>query len=103
MGSISRSNRWTPKIGLFEDAKKQADIDAWEKAAKGRREVESLGCELRYTQQTVASELAAWQEEHVKAGRATLRHFAKETIVKERARLEGMRRALREVTKTHPS
>ncbi|KAK4547450.1 hypothetical protein LTR36_001106 [Oleoguttula mirabilis] len=100
LGSISRSNRWTPNIGLFEDAKRAVAAEAWDKAAKARGELESLGCELRYTQQTVAGELAAWQDEHVRAGRAMLRRFAKESIVKERARLEGMKRALREIRKT---
>ena len=97
LDSISRSNRWTPNIGLFEDSKRAVAVEAWEKAAKGRGELESLGCELRYTQQTVASELAAWQDEHVRAGRAMLKRFAKESVVKERARLEGMKRALREI------
>lgn len=100
MSSISRSNRWTPNIGLFEDAKRAVAVEAWDKAAKARGELESLGCELRYTQQTVAGELAAWQDEHVRAGRAMLRRFAKESIVKERARLQGMKRALREIQKT---
>lgn len=100
LGSISRSNRWTPNIGLFEDTKRAVANGAWEKASKARGELESLGCELRYTQQTVAGELAAWQDEHIRAGRAMLRRFAKESIVKERARLEGMKRALREIKKT---
>ncbi|KAK5130212.1 hypothetical protein LTR08_002297 [Meristemomyces frigidus] len=99
LGSISRTNRWTPNIGLFEDSKRAVAVEAWEKAAKGRGELESLGCELRYTQQTVAGELAAWQDEHVRAGRAMLKRFAKESVVKERARLEGMKRALREIRK----
>lgn len=99
LGSISRSNRWTPNIGLFEDAKKQVAHEAWGKAAKARRELESLGSELRYTQQTVAGELAGWQEEHVRAGREGLRRLARESVVRERARLEGMKRALREVRK----
>ncbi|KAK5168252.1 uncharacterized protein LTR77_006821 [Saxophila tyrrhenica] len=99
MGSISRSNRWTPNIGLFDDAKKQVAHDAWAKTAKARVELESLGCELRYTQQTVAGELAGWQEEHVRSGKEMLRKFAGDTVVRERARLEGMQRALREVRK----
>ncbi|PPJ54203.1 hypothetical protein CBER1_01068 [Cercospora berteroae] len=93
--SISRSNRWTPNIGLFEDAKKAVAMEAWDKAAKARTELETLGSELRYTQQTIASELAVWQEEHVKSGKEMLRRLARETIVKEKAKLEGMRRALR--------
>ncbi|KAK0319236.1 hypothetical protein LTR82_009653 [Friedmanniomyces endolithicus] len=100
MSSVSRSSRWTPNIVLFEDAKRAAESEAWDKAGKARGELESLGCELRYTQQTVASELAVWQDEHVRAGRAMLRRFAKETVVKEKARLEGMKRALRETRKT---
>ena len=93
-----RQTRWTP-TGFFEDARKQVAAEAAEKAEKGGRELESLGCELRYTQQTVAGELAGWQEEHVRVGRLALRRLAKEMIVRERARLEGMRRALREVQK----
>ena len=103
MGSISRSNRWTPNLGLFEDAKKQVALEAWEKAGKAKGELESLGAELRYTQQTVASELAVWQDEHVRAGRAMLKRFAKETVVKEQARLEGMQRALRSIKKVQIS
>ncbi|KXL47147.1 hypothetical protein M433DRAFT_64428 [Acidomyces richmondensis BFW] len=100
--SLSRSNRWTPNVGgLFEGAKRTAAMEAWEKADKARREMEALGSELRYTQQTVANELAVWQDEHVKAGRAMLRKFARENVVKERSRLEGMRRALREVRKAN--
>jgi ankyrin repeat protein len=97
--SLSRANRWTPGFGLFEDTKKAAAQDAWNKAAKAKRELESLGCELRYTQQTVASELAGWQEEHVKVGKEMLRKLARETIVKEKAKLGGMMRALREIRK----
>ncbi|SMR45034.1 unnamed protein product [Zymoseptoria tritici ST99CH_3D1] len=97
--SISRSNRWTPSIGLFEDAKRAVAMEAWDKAAKARGELETLGCELSYTQQTIAGELAAWQDEHVRSGRAMVKRLAKESIVRERARLEGMKRALREIQK----
>lgn len=97
--SLSRSNRWTPNFGMFEDTKKVAAQEAWSKAAKARGELETLGCELRYTQQTVASELAGWQEEHVKVGKDMVRRLAKDTIVMEKARLAGMKRALREIQK----
>ncbi|KAK3672515.1 hypothetical protein LTR78_007565 [Recurvomyces mirabilis] len=97
--SLSRSNRWTPNIGLFEDSKKAAADEAMERARKGERELESLGCELRYTQTTVAGELAAWQDEHVRQGRTALKKFVNDVVVKEKARLEGMRRALREIKK----
>lgn len=97
--SLQRSNRWTPNIGIFEDTKKAAELEAREKVVKARGELESLGCELRYTQQTVAGELAGWQEEHVRLGRGMLRRLARECVVKERGRLEGMKRALREIRK----
>jgi hypothetical protein len=97
--SLSRANRWTPNLGMFEDSKKAAAQEAWNKAAKARRELESLGCELRYTQQTVASELAGWQEEHVKVGKGMLKKLARDTVVREKARLGSMQRALREIQK----
>jgi hypothetical protein len=43
--------------------------------------------------------LAGWQEEHVKVGKEMLRRLARETIVKEKAKLGGMMRALREIRK----
>ena len=50
-------------------------------------------------QQTVASELAGWQEEHVKVRKEMLRKLAKDTVVREKARLGSMQRALREIQK----
>lgn len=102
MGSLGRSgSRWNPVGigGLFEESKKQVAVEAEQKAAKAARELESLGCELRYTQQTVAGEVAGWQEEHVRQGRAMLRRLAREMIVREGTRLEGMKRALRGIKK----
>jgi ankyrin repeat protein len=97
MGSLSRSNRWTPRIGgLFDEAKKSAALEAWDKAGKARGELESLACELRYTQQTVAGELAGWQEGHVERGREMVRRFARESVMREKGKLETLRRALRE-------
>lgn len=97
--SLSRQNRWTPNIGLFDDARRAMAADAASKADKARAELETLGAELRYTQTTVAAELAGWQEGHVRQGREVLRSLARGMVVRERARLEGMRRALREVRK----
>ncbi|QIX01855.1 hypothetical protein AMS68_007372 [Peltaster fructicola] len=97
--SLSRANRWTPNIALFDDTKRAVAADAWQKEAKARRELETLGCELRYTMVTVASELAGWQEQRAIDGRKVLRNFAQAMVVKERAKLEGMRRALRQVQK----
>lgn len=99
LGSLSRQSRWTPNIGIFDDTRRALEKEATEKAGKASRELEGLGSELRYTQQTVAAELAGWQEEHVRAGRNMLKAFARGMVVQERARLESMKRALRELRK----
>lgn len=62
-----------------------------------REELRGLGAELRYTQQTVAGELAGWQELHVRLGRRAVRAFVERVVVVERERLEEMRRAMRAV------
>lgn len=54
-----------------------------------------MGSELRYTQQTVASELAGWQDLHEKMGRRAIRMLARRMVVREKDRLEGMKRAVR--------
>ncbi|KAG9643125.1 hypothetical protein KCU64_g11885, partial [Aureobasidium melanogenum] len=97
LGSLSRQSRWTPNIGLFDETRRSIAAEAEEKATKAQGELDSLGSELRYTQQTVAAELAGWQEQHVKFGKRMLKDLAKGMVVKEKARLEGMKRALREL------
>lgn len=99
LGSLSRQSRWTPNIGIFDDTRRSLHQEATAKADKATRELEGLGSELRYTQQTVAAELAAWQEEHVRASRRMLKTYARGMVVQERARLESMKRALRELGK----
>lgn len=76
MDALSRSNTGGLFAGFFEDSKKGREEAEWGKAAKGRRELESLGAELRYTQKTAADELAVWQDEHIRAGKEALRRFA---------------------------
>ncbi|KAH0111519.1 hypothetical protein KCU60_g5738, partial [Aureobasidium melanogenum] len=97
LGSLSRQSRWTPNIGLFDETRRSIAAEAEEKATKAQGELDSLGSELRYTQQTVAAELAGWQEQHVKFGKRMLKDLAKGMVVKEKARLESMKRALREL------
>lgn len=97
--TMYRQSRWTPRVSFFEGTHKSIAAEADEKKVKALMEKETLGSELRYTQQTVAAELAGWQEEHVRFGRQMLRDLAKGMVVKEKARLEGMRRALRELRK----
>ncbi|KAF2148684.1 hypothetical protein K461DRAFT_261420 [Myriangium duriaei CBS 260.36] len=99
LGSLSRQSRWTPNIGFFDETRRAIADEAQVRAEETRRELETLGAELRYTQQTVAAELAGWQEAHVKEGRRMLRELARGMVVKERERLDGMKRAVRELRK----
>lgn len=91
--SLSRSTRWP--LGLLDDTRQRLNEDREEKVRAGRAEVDNLCRELRYTQQTVAAELAGWQDMHEKMGRRAIRELARGMVVVEKMRLEGMRRALR--------
>lgn len=66
----------------------------------GQEEVNNLSRELRYTQQTVAMELAGWQDMHERMGRRAIRELARGMVVVEKMRLEGMKRALRKLRET---
>ena len=52
-----------------------------------------------YTWQTVAGELAGWQDLHALMGRRAIVGLAKGMVVREKDRLEGMKRALRVIKK----
>ncbi len=91
--SLRRSDRWP--LGLLDETRKGIHAEALEKAEKSKEELRTVGCELRYTQQTVASELAGWQELHAKLGRRAIRRFAEQMVTREKDHLEGMRRAVR--------
>ncbi|KAF2495859.1 hypothetical protein BU16DRAFT_485158 [Lophium mytilinum] len=91
--SFRRSDRWP--LGLLDDARHRIQRDAAERMDKSLNELDGLGRELRYTQQVVAGELAAWQEQRVAMGRKACRELALKMVVTERARLESMKRALR--------
>lgn len=93
--SVRRSDRWP--LGLLDDARSRVQRDALEKMDKSKSDLADLGRELRYTQQVVASELASWQESRVEMGRKALRELARRMVVTERARLESMKRAVREL------
>ena len=93
--SLRRSDRWP--LGLLDETRKGIHAEAQEKAEKSREELRTVGCELRYTQQTVAGELAGWQELHAKLGKRALRALAERMVVREKDRLEGMKRAVRGV------
>lgn len=68
-----------------------------ERMRVGQAEVDNLSRELRYTQQTVAMELAGWQDMHERMGRRAVRELARNMVVVEKMRLEGMKRALRKL------
>ena len=93
--SLRRSDRWP--LGLLDETRKGIHADAQERAEKSKQELRTVGCELSYTQQTVASELAGWQELHAKLGRRAIRALAERMVVREKDRLEGMKRAVRGV------
>lgn len=93
--SISRSTRWP--LGLLDDTRQRLNEEREEKARAGQAEVDNLSRELRYTQQTVAAELAGWQDMHERMGRRAIRELARGMVVVEKMRLEGMRRALRKL------
>jgi hypothetical protein len=84
-----------PLAGLLEENRRQAAIEAQEKTDKAAEEVRLAGCELSYTYQTVASELASWQELHGHLVKQSIRELARGMVIKEKARLDGMKRALR--------
>lgn len=93
--SLSRSTRWP--LGLLDDTRQRINEEREERVRQGQAEVDNLSRELRYTQQTVAAELAGWQDMHERMGRRAIRDLAKSMVVVEKMRLEGMRRALRKL------
>jgi hypothetical protein len=93
--SIGKSSRWP--LGLLDDTRQRLNDEKEEKARRSREEAGYLAKELRHSQQTVASELAGWQNMHERMGRRAIRDFARATVVQERAKLEGMMRALRKL------
>ena len=99
-GRRSSSGGWPSAIPaiagrLLEDSRKQAASEAKERMEKAGAEVRAAGCELSYTYQTVAGELAGWQELHGKLVLQSVRELARGMVVRERGRLDAMKRALR--------
>ncbi len=99
--SMSRATRWP--LGLLDDTRQRLNEERGERARLSEMEAETLSKELRYTQQTVADDLAGWQEMHERMGRRAIRDLARSVLVQERMRLEGMRRALRRVQLVVPA
>lgn len=95
ISSMSRSSRWP--LGLLDDARQRLNDEREDKAKRSKAEARDLAKELRYTQQTVAGELAGWRDLHEKLGRKAIADLARGMLVTERMRLAGMQRALRKV------
>ncbi|KAK4192831.1 hypothetical protein QBC35DRAFT_203831 [Podospora australis] len=93
--TLSKSSRWP--LGLLDETRLRNNEEREEKARKMERDAELLGKELRYTQTTVAQELAGWREMHEKMARKAIRDLARGMVIAERGRLEGVMRALRRV------
>lgn len=91
--SLRRSDRWP--LGLLDETRKGIHAEAQDRAQKSLEEFRAVGSELRYTQQTVAGELAGWQDLHAKLGKRAIRALAERMVIKEKDRLEGMTRAMR--------
>ncbi|KAM0200388.1 hypothetical protein ACHAPI_002813 [Fusarium lateritium] len=92
--SLNKS-RWP--LGLLDDTRQRLYDEKEERARKSRDEAANLAKELRFTQQTVAGELAGWQDLHEKMGRQAIREFVRGMVVQERMKLDGMLRAIRRV------
>lgn len=93
--AAGRSSRWP--LGLLDETRQRLQDGKELRARKSREEAEYASRELRQTQQTVAAELAGWQDMHEKMGRSAIRDFARGMAVQERMRLDGMMRALRRI------
>ena len=90
---MRRSEKWS--LALLDDTRHKMQKEAAEKAAKSKTELETLAKELRYTQQTIASELAGWRERRPQMMKSALKKFVKKTVIVERAKLDSLKRALR--------
>ncbi len=95
VSSLRRSDRWP--LGLLDETRRGIHAEAQERVDQSKEELRGVSCELRYTQQTVAGELAGWQDLHAKLGRRAIKGLAERMVVRERCRLEGMKRAVREL------
>lgn len=93
--SLRRSDRWP--LGLLDETRKGIHAEAQDRAQKSVEEFRAVGSELRYTQQTVAGELAGWQDLRAKLGKRAIRALAERMVIKEKDRLGGMIRAVREL------
>ncbi|KAL9106747.1 MAG: hypothetical protein Q9227_008246 [Pyrenula ochraceoflavens] len=64
------------------------------KIADGEREIESVGKELKWTQEVVAGELAGWTDWREQQGKQIIQRFARGMVIKERERFRSIQRCL---------
>lgn len=95
LSSASRPSRWP--LGLLDDSRQRQQDEKEQRARQSKEEAGFLARELRFTQQTVAGELAGWQSSHDKTGKRLIREYVRGMVVQERNKLDGMMRALRKV------
>lgn len=99
--SANRPSRWP--LGILDDTRQRAQDEKEERARRSREEAGYLARELRYTQQTVAGELAGWQNHHDRMGKRVIREYVRGMVVQERAKLDSLMRALRNVRAAGPA
>ncbi|CAZ86141.1 unnamed protein product [Tuber melanosporum] len=96
INSLRRSDRWP--LGLLDDTRAKIHQEAADNVAKSKEQYLTLSSELRYTQTVAAGELSSFHELHAKQARRAVRELAQRQLITERAKLEGMRRAIRTIS-----
>ncbi|KAF3905465.1 hypothetical protein ABW20_dc0105705 [Dactylellina cionopaga] len=98
MVSLRRSDRWP--LGLMDETRAKIHQGAADNIRATQARQEALSRELRYSQSVAAGELASFHETHGKFARNAVRRLARNQVLVERERLEGLKRALRVVKST---
>ncbi|EPS36721.1 hypothetical protein H072_9721 [Dactylellina haptotyla CBS 200.50] len=95
MVSLRRSDRWP--LGLMDETRAKIHQGAADNIRSTKTRQEALSRELRYSQSVAAVELASFHEMHGKFARNAVRKLARNQVLVEKERLEGLKRALRVV------
>ncbi|KAF3291066.1 hypothetical protein TWF970_000314 [Orbilia oligospora] len=95
MISLRRSDRWP--LGLMDETRAKIHQGAADNIRQTKSRQEALSRELRYSQSVAAVELASFHEMHGKFAREAVKRLARNQVLVEKERLEGLKRALRVV------
>ncbi|KAF3176024.1 hypothetical protein EYR41_003808 [Orbilia oligospora] len=95
MISLRRSDRWP--LGLMDETRAKIHQGAADNIRQTKSRQEALSRELRYSQSVAAVELASFHEMHGKFARNAVKRLARNQVLVEKERLEGLKRALRVV------